>query len=255
MDKDIVEKMVPFLQGLRFYHRHEVVGIEKIPKNGAALIVANHSLATYDVVLLATAIYVERKRIVKPLIDKLFFKVPKLGEFMTLLGAKQGSPHAAQELLEGGSLVCVAPGGMREALRPYHERYQIKWDRRKGFAKVAIKSQAPVILAACPKADDIFKVYPSLITKLAYQFLRVPVFLARGIGPTILPKPVKLVHYLSEPITPPLDSDDPDVLGKRIQEFHTELVLRMKKLMEQALEHQEVGVQKQLPKQVRAPKN
>ena len=113
------------------------------------------------------------------------------------------SPTNAKELLEKGELVAVAPGGMREALRPSSERYQILWEKRKGFARLAIKTGAPIVLAICPKADDLYEVYPSRLTKWAYQTFKVPVFLARGLGPSPIPRPVKLAHFVSKPIYPP----------------------------------------------------
>ena len=80
---------------------------------------------------------------------------------------------------------------------------EIYWERRKGFARLAIDTQTPIILAACPKADDIYKVYDSKITKLVYEKFRMPFFFAAGLKGTPLPKPVQLSHYLSEPLTPP----------------------------------------------------
>jgi 1-acyl-sn-glycerol-3-phosphate acyltransferase len=213
--------------------------MEHLPKHGGALLVCNHSLATYDISLLLTAIYADLGRYTRPLIDRLFFKVPYLGEIMTFFGAVQGSPEAADKLLKSGELVTVAPGGMREALRPSSERYQIRWDRRFGFARLAMRANVPVILAACPRADDLYDVYPSHLTAWFYRTFRVPVFLARGIGPTPVPRPIKLVHYLSEPIMPPPWSDDEAEREPRVERFHAQLVERMHELIGEAIQHRE----------------
>ncbi len=235
--EELVKKILPLLQAARRYHRHEVVGMEHLPKAGRALIVVNHSLATYDIALLMTAIYEDMGRMARPLVDRLFFKIPYLGDLMKLFGAAQGSPETAERLLNDDEIVTVAPGGMREALRPSRDRYQILWDRRLGFIRLAMKTRAPVILAACPKADDLYEIYPSHLTSWFYQTFRVPIFFARGVGPTPLPRPVKLVHYLSESLLPPAWTDDAEALEARAAKFHDQVVQRMHDLMGDALEH------------------
>jgi hypothetical protein len=123
---------------------------------------------------------------------------------------------------------------MRESLRPSTERYKIYWDKRMGFAKLAIKAQVPIILAACPKADDLYDVYPNILTKLAYQHFRIPLFFARGLGISPIPRPIKLVHYISRPIVPPkFEGDEPP--PELIKKFHARIVRRMKLLMAKAI--------------------
>lgn len=236
-NQDVIDRLIPVLQAARTYHRHEVVGMEHLPKEGAALVVVNHSLATYDIVLLMTAIYSDFGRLPRPLIDRLFFKVPFVGQLATIFGAVQGSQNGATDLLKAGHIVTVAPGGMREALRPSSERYQIRWEKRHGFAKLAMKTQTPIILAACPKADDLYQVYPSHLTAWFYRTFRVPVFIARGIGLTPLPRPVKLVHFLSEPLVPPPWTEDEDKNAAAAEAFHSQLVERMHQLIGDAIQH------------------
>ncbi len=235
MIEEIADKLAAAVQAVRLYHQHEVIGMENIPSEGPALVAVNHSFATYDILLLFAAVYLEKKRITRPLIDRLFFRVPGIGELMTELGATEGSPTAAQDLLCQGHMICVAPGGMREALRPSTERYQVLWDNRLGFARVAMQAGAPVVLAACPKADDIFELYPNPLTKWMYKNLRVPFALARGIGLSPIPRPVKLRHFVDEPIMPPQPSSDPEEYERQLQEFHALLVERMQKLMAKAI--------------------
>lgn len=234
--KSRIDAILPVLQAARVYHRHDVIGMDSIPRTGRTLVVVSHSLATYDILLLMTAMYMERARLPRPLIDRLFFKVPYLGDVAKLFGAEQGSPQSAKDLLESEEIVTVAPGGMREALRPSTQRYQIRWDKRFGFAKLAMATKSPIVLAACPKADDLYDVYPSHVTAWAYRTFKVPLFLARGLGPTPLPRPVKLVHYLSEPIPPPELPEDPEAQKLAVQNFHRVLVNRMHELISNAIQ-------------------
>ena len=224
INQEIWTSIEPIAKALRLYHRHRVVGIDNLPKNGKSLLVANHSLATYDMALLIHAIYFETGRFVRPLVDNLFYKFPFLGKFMDAVGCQAGTKENARQLLQERNLVLVAPGGMREALRPSTEKYKTLWDKRKGFARLAIETGTPVILAICPRADDLYKVYPSTLTKWMYKHLKIPFFLATGMGGSPLPRPVRLVHFLSAPIKPPKMSSRPEVFEKQVVEFHAKVI-------------------------------
>ncbi len=236
---DSVRPLIPILQAARVYHRHQVVGMEHIPRVGSALIIGNHSLATYDIMLLMLAILEQVERLPRPLIDRLFFKIPLLGELCAFFGAVQGSHEGAAKLLRSGELVTVAPGGMREALRPSRERYQIRWQRRLGFVRLSMQTRTPIILAACPRADDLYDVYPSHLTAWFYRHLKLPIFLARGIGLTPLPRPVKLVHYLSEPLMPPPMPRQKERREEAVLKFQQRIVDRMHELIAEALRHED----------------
>ena len=240
MKEEILEVAQPFVQAGRIYHQHKVIGMENIPATGRALLVVTHSLATYDISFLFAAIYEELGRLCRPLADNFFFnKAPYLGELVEAIGGKQGSKENALSLLENEQLVMVAPGGMREALRPSSERYQILWDKRKGFIRIALQTQTPIILAVCPKADDIFDVYKNGLTKLMYQKFRIPLVFARGLGLTPLPRPVKLFHFLSEPIIPPKPKDDPQAFARQVNRLHKKVTGIAQDLIGKAIAYRE----------------
>lgn len=230
MNRDILLKLAPVIAGIRAYHNHKAVGLDSIPPGGV-IIAANHSLASYDIALLMAAVYEQTNRVPRALIDRLFFKVPGLGQLMEALGSREGSRENASKLLREGEILIVAPGGMREALRPSREKYQIMWDRRQGFAKLAMDSGCPVVLAACPGADDIYSIAPSHITAWAYKTLKIPLFFAGGLGLSPIPKPVQLTHFLSEPLYPPKLVDDPEINAEHLVKFHNKIVHRMTALM------------------------
>lgn len=236
MEQQYVSKIVPFLNAVRFYHEHEVIGMGHIPQEGPALLVVNHSLATYDIGLLFAAIYESTGRIARPLADNLFFKIPYLSEFVQALGAVKGTPKNAKDLLREGEIVTVAPGGMREALKPSSEKYKLMWESRKGFVALAIEMQVPVILAMCPKADDIYNVYRNPVTPWAYKNYRIPLFCIRGMGPTLIPKKVHLRHYLSAPLVPPKVKKNSNIRGL-IDSFHKKILTTSSELIDQALKH------------------
>ena len=86
------------------------------------------------------------------------------------------------------------------------------------------------MLAACPRADDIYQIRKSRLRDRCIN-TKLPAPVATGIGPTQALKPVPLTHVLSDPIMPPPhDCDD-----ETIQRFHHTLRQKMERLMERAL--------------------
>ncbi len=220
-------KIISFLKQ---YHRYDVHGLEKIPKSGPALIVINHSLATYDIIMLASEIYLQTGRYCVGLADRRIFQTPGIAQFFSRLKAVMGTPEVGQELLAGGNLVLISPGGMRESLRSSNEKYRVDWEGRYGFVRLAIKSQVPVILAACPAADDIYTLYENPVTTKVYQKLKWPLPILRGWGLSLLPRPVKLDHFLSGPFQAP-ELQNGEVNEEEVQNFHALLRQEIHRLM------------------------
>ncbi|MCG8667772.1 MAG: acyltransferase family protein [Pseudomonadales bacterium] len=216
------------------YHRHEVVGMENIPAQGRCLLVVNHSFATYDNGVLIKQVLRDTGRLVRPLGDRSLFYVPAFGRFLGKTGAVPARPHVAEYLLEKeGALALVAPGGMREALRPSTEKYKVRWDSRKGFVRLAVKTQTPIVLSACPEADDLYTVYENTLTKFVYQKARLPLPAIRGLGLSLIPRPVKLTHYLSELQMPPeVDLNDPQAVDAAVDQWHVELTELMNEMLQ-----------------------
>lgn len=219
---------------LSTYHRHDLVGVENIPANGRCLLVVNHSFATYDNGILVSKIKELTGRLVRPLGDRSLFYVPTFGKILGKTGSVPARPHIAEFLLKDEeALVLVAPGGMREALRPSSEQYQIRWQTRKGFVRLAVQTQSPIILSACPAADELYTVYENWLTKKIYQRFRLPLVAIRGLGPSLLPRPIKLTHYLSAPIAPPqVDLNDEAAIEAAVEKWHSELCEEMQSMLD-----------------------
>ncbi|MCO4795286.1 MAG: acyltransferase family protein [Bacteriovoracaceae bacterium] len=232
MNNDLNKTMETFrtlLKPLRLYHRYNVEGLSSFPKTGPVILAVHHSLATYDGFLLGLEIYEKKNRLPRGLGDDLLFKLPFTKEWAPDIGIVPASHENAKQLLENGELLAIAPGGMRESLRPSDERYKVRWNKRKGFARLAIETGTPIVLAACPSADRIFKIYENPITAFAYKKFRFPLPIFRGWGLSMMPRPVKLTHYLSKPIIPPkLDSENFDI---QVNTFHAHLLNEMDNLM------------------------
>jgi hypothetical protein len=211
------------------YHRHQVKGLDNIPRTGRCIVAMNHSFATYDALLLAYAIERDAGRLMTGLGDNVLFNLPLLSPLASAVNLYRANHYNAHQLLESECVLGVLPGGMREALRSRDEKYQIRWKARKGFARLAVMTQSPVILAACPAADDIYDLHVSALTKFAYQRFKVPLAWPEGVAGSWCPRPVRLTHYLSEPFYPPVA--EPDFLNTQVNQFHATLMAAMQQMM------------------------
>lgn len=232
-DWELLKKFIPFAEFMKLYHLYRVDGISQIPTKGRALILVNHSLATYDILLLGYMILDKIGRLPQGLADSNFYKNEFTAKWMHKLGVYEANHENAEKILQNEGLLIIAPGGTKEAIRSSKEKFQIKWDDRKGFAKLAIKTQSPIILAACPGADNVYTVKEHVITDIAYKFFKLPVAFARGIGKSLLPKPVKLVHYIHKPIIPPNWDGNGEPDSELVENFHQEVVIAMAAWMEE----------------------
>ena len=233
-DDTTVEWLRGPIDALRRYHDHEALGLENIPNEGGFLLVVNHSLATYDGLLLGLAIHEFTGRGLTALGDDQLFKTPLLAKLVRKAGIVPASPENGLKLLAKGHAVALAPGGMREALRPTTtESYRVLWEERKGFVRLALRAQVPIILAACPAADELYDVYENSLTKLAYKKLHLPIPMISGLGGTLMPRPVKLLHVVGRPEHPP--ALDPDAFKQQVDEWHAHICEQMQQLMDRAL--------------------
>lgn len=228
-----VDLLVPLYRRAVAFHDYRVVGLSRVPDHGPALIVFTHSLATYDIFLFGATLYFEKSRLITSLADRLIFKTPLLRDAAAHMAAVPGDPESARTLLKRGRILGVAPGGMREALRPKEKRYQLDWEGRMGFARLALETQVPVLLAACPRADDLYDVQDNPLTRWVYERFRFPLPVV-GLGGGILPRKVRLVHLVSEPMVPP------KIAGARATReetaaFYGVLKQRMEQLIQEAL--------------------
>lgn len=217
------------LDPLSRYHNHRAEGLEHVPVLGPALLVIHHSLATYDGLLLAMAVWHQRGRMVAGLAHDRLFDVPGFAKLAEKIDVRPASPTAGRELLDEGHVVMVAPGGMWEALRPSTERYQVRWENRRGFARLALEAQVPMVLAACPRADELFDVDSHPMTEWVYDTFRLPLPVAKGRRGWPIPRRVPLVHHLSSPIMPP--PHDPEREEAQIDALHSRAVDTMRALL------------------------
>jgi 1-acyl-sn-glycerol-3-phosphate acyltransferase len=198
------------------WHRYRVVGLEHVPAEGAALIVGFHAFSAIDMLLLGRRIYVRDGRVIRGLTDRLAFHIPGVRDLATTMGIVVGSQANGVGLLRAGHLAACMPGGALEWSRSSWQRRQLRWGDHRGYARLAIRTGAPIIPTACPNADSTFFV-PYDGWKLGLHLQRLlgaprplPLPMAIGLGP--LGFPIQLTQHIAPPIhpdLPPEAADDP----------------------------------------------
>ncbi len=229
IDWESIDRWRALFRPLVGYHRVTLEGVENVPQTGRVLMAVHHSLATYDGFLLGGLLLEAVRRPIYGLGDDRLFEVAPVARLMRGWGVLPASPEAGARVLEAEQLLAVAPGGMWESLRPSREARTSRWGKRRGYARLALRTGSPVMCAAMPAADDIFRVRASRMTDAIYRRIHWPVPVFRGIGPTLIPRPVKLTGRFAPVVVPP--PHDPEREAEQIEQLHTDVSAAMARLM------------------------
>jgi len=140
----------------RHWFRAEWEGLEKIPVDGGALLVANHAAAIpSDAPVIMHGIETELERPVYGLADQLFKTMPVVGTVWSRLGGVVAHPDNAYRLLrEQQQLVLVFPEGSKGPGKHYNQRYRLRRFGRGGFVEIAMRAGVPVIPIAVVGAEE-----------------------------------------------------------------------------------------------------
>jgi 1-acyl-sn-glycerol-3-phosphate acyltransferase len=163
-DADLTENAVlPMLRPLyEKWFRVEVNGIDNVPDEGGALLVANHAggLWALDAAMTAVAVHVEHPagRYLRPLGADLLFSLPGIGSIARKTGSTLACADDAERLLTAGELVGVWPEGFKGIGKPFRERYKLQRFGRGGFVHAAIKAGVPIIPVSIVGSEEIHPV-------------------------------------------------------------------------------------------------
>jgi 1-acyl-sn-glycerol-3-phosphate acyltransferase len=138
------------------WFRAEWEGLEKIPTDGGALLVANHAAAIpSDAPVIMHGIETELERPVYGLADHLFKGMPVIGVLWSRVGGVVAHPDNAYRLLrEQRQLVLVFPEGSKGPGKHYSERYRLRRFGRGGFVEIAMRAGVPVVPIAVVGAEE-----------------------------------------------------------------------------------------------------
>jgi 1-acyl-sn-glycerol-3-phosphate acyltransferase len=195
------------------YFRVKTLGVDRIPAQGAALLVANHSgTIPLDAVMVGHAVATEhpQRRLVRNVAADLAFETPLVGPLARKSGNAVACDEDAFELLRRGELVGVYPEGYKGVGKGWKERYKLQRFGRGGFIEIALRTRTPIVPVAIVGAEEAFPMIANV--KLLARALGFPYFPITPtfplLGPLgLLPLPSRWLIEFGDPI--PMD-DYPD---------------------------------------------
>ncbi|WP_338900284.1 lysophospholipid acyltransferase family protein [Streptomyces sp. TG1A-60] len=221
-DPELTDELLlaPFRPLYEKYFRVDVEGMENVPNDGGALVVANHSgTLPLDALMLQVALrdHHPAHRALRLLAADLVFDLPVLRVLARKAGHTVACMDNALRLLERGELVGVMPEGYKGLGKPFTERYRLRRFGRGGFASVALRTGRPIVPCSIVGAEEIYPVVTDarpLARRLGLPYFPVtPTFPLLGpLGAIPLPtkwtirfgEPVPTGHYSREALDDPM---------------------------------------------------
>jgi 1-acyl-sn-glycerol-3-phosphate acyltransferase len=160
----------------RRWFRVEWEGLEHIPREGGALLVANHGGAIpSDAPVIMHGIETELGRPVYGLADNLFRAIPVIGTLWARAGGVPANPDNAYRLLhDEQQLALVFPEGTKGTGKLARDRYRLRRFGRGGFVEIAMRSGVPIVPIAVTGNEEAMPIVwksPALA-----KLMRIPYF-------------------------------------------------------------------------------
>ena len=180
----LIEKIAPYVHFiLRNYFRSTVKGIYRIPE-GPALYVGNHNAAMLvpDSFIFASEICMKKgvRAVPYGLGHEVTISLPFIHQFIVPLGAVRASHENAHQLFQHQKKVIVYPGGDIDAMRPFRHRNKIIFGERKGYIRLALRENVPIIPLVTAGAHSVYIIIDDMrwLARLLRldKFARIKVF-------------------------------------------------------------------------------
>jgi 1-acyl-sn-glycerol-3-phosphate acyltransferase len=215
LDWEFLDAVRPFFNFMyKVYWRVKATGLENVPIEGQALLVANHSgQIPWDGTMMGNAILLEHpaQRLVRTLYSDLFPQVPFFSAWLVRMGQTLASVENGTRLLNQGELVAVFPEGYKGVGKLYKDRYRLARFGRGGFVRMALNTRAPIIPVSVVGAEETYisLAKSSMVAKItALPYIPItPTFPWFGLL-GFVPLPTKWYIDFGEPM--PMDGYGPD---------------------------------------------
>ena len=132
-----------------------VLGAQNIPEQ-PCLFVGNHSLFALDGWVIGPLFIKELNRFPRGLGDKFLFANPRVAEFILKRGGVLGHPDVCAALMQAGEDLLVFPGGAYEAVKPASRKYELLWQQRYGFVKLAARHGYTIMPMGLVGPDEFY---------------------------------------------------------------------------------------------------
>ncbi|MGZ4611778.1 MAG: 1-acyl-sn-glycerol-3-phosphate acyltransferase [Kineosporiaceae bacterium] len=136
------------IEAVRSYHRLDVTLPPERLEDRPHLFVANHGFGTiFDLNVFATFAALDRLGLNRP-VTALTHEIAwtlRVGKLIETLGARPASRAAALDAFARGEHVLVFPGGDLDGGKSFIHRNEIVFARRRGFARLAVEADVPIV--------------------------------------------------------------------------------------------------------------
>ena len=159
-DSEVIESLMPYWEWFyRYYFRVKSDGWHHIPQTDKVLLVGSHNggMASPDMMMMIYDWFRHfgTKRLVYGLMHPHVWKINlALAKLAVKTGAIRAHPKMAIAALHKGASVLVYPGGAQDVFRPHYQRDKIHLAGRKGFIKLALRENVPIVPAISYGAHD-----------------------------------------------------------------------------------------------------
>ncbi|MFN2589342.1 MAG: 1-acyl-sn-glycerol-3-phosphate acyltransferase [Actinomycetota bacterium] len=158
-DPELTESVfLPIIRAVyRYYWRADWNGLENVPSDGPALLVANHA-GTFplDAMVMKFGVLGEHpaRRHVRLLAADLTFRMPIVSPMARKIGATLACEEDARRLLQAGELIGVFPEGFKGVGKGFRNRYRLQRFGRGGFVETALREQVPIVPVAIVGSEE-----------------------------------------------------------------------------------------------------
>ena len=189
-----------------------VDGLDNLPRDGRFLLVGNHTTAGWpELVLIPYFVHRELGVRVRGLANRgLADQRGVTADLLAAAGAVVGNQENGAELMRHNETLLFFPGGGREMPKFKGEEYQLLWEGRSGFARLAIAHDYPIVPVGLVGGDDVYRAVVErdsawgragrLLAKHVLHQPDVNIPLMRGLGPTLIPRHQRMYLRFGTPI-------------------------------------------------------
>jgi 1-acyl-sn-glycerol-3-phosphate acyltransferase len=234
-DPELVRLLNDLMRSLgRHYFRLQVRGVDNVPAEGPVLLVGNHNGGFFPTDGFFTSLAIGDRygpsRAVYALAHDFLFHDPLLRQYALRVGALRAGHESARRAFAQGGIVLVYPGSDLEVFRPWRDRGRIILGGRKGFLRLALGAQVPIVpvvsvgtheqMVVLTRGDGLARLlhmHRWARTTVCPIVLALPWGITSGFVP-YLPLPAQTTVAFGAPLTwPELSPDaarDPDALER-----------------------------------------
>lgn len=252
----MIEQIMPLYNWFyQHYFRVQTDGWENIPC-GKALLIGSHNggLSTPDMMMMIFDWF--RKfgydRSVYGIMDSRIWQVfPVLGRLATQMGAIRTHPKMIKKALQKDAAVLIYPGGAYDAFRPFSLRHRIYFNGQKGFIKIALQEEVPIVPLISHGAHstliilgDIYPQFKQLLQQFGLPWIGgidpsvFPIYLGLPWGISFGPLPnIPLPLKLHTRVCSPIVFERYGMDAARDRQYVTQCYVQVCAQMQQELDH------------------